>query len=102
MLNHTEVAKVFKAFCDSNRLQIIESLQHGEKCACNLLEELQIVQSTLSHHMKILIESQVVIQRRNGKWTYYQLSDQGFEKALKLLSDLQLKAADYAPSCQCE
>lgn len=101
-MSHVEVAKVFKAFCDVNRLQIIESLQHGEKCACNLLEELQIVQSTLSHHMKILIESQMVTQSKNGKWTYYQLSEQGFEKAQKLLSDLQCKAADYSPSCQCE
>ncbi len=48
-----ENAKVFKAFCDVNRLMILEMLQSGEKCACVILEEMRIVQSTLSHHMKI-------------------------------------------------
>lgn len=54
MRNHSEDAKVFKAFCDVNRLRILEMLSTGEKCACKLLDELQIGQSTLSHHMKIL------------------------------------------------
>lgn len=51
---YKETARVFKAFCDENRLQILEMLRSGEKCACKLLEKLQISQSTLSHHMKIL------------------------------------------------
>ena len=48
---YIENAKVFKAFCDENRLRILELLRSGEKCACKLLEELHISQSTLSHHM---------------------------------------------------
>jgi len=53
-------ARVFKAFCDENRLMILEMLQSGEKCACVLLEKLEIAQSTLSHHMKLLVDSGIV------------------------------------------
>lgn len=88
MRNHTEDARVFKAFCDENRLQIIEMLRSGEKCACKLLEELNISQSTLSHHMKILCESGIVIGRREGKWTYYSISMDGSEYANRLLAEL--------------
>ena len=62
-------AKVFKAFCDENRLTILALLCTGEKCACRLQDALSIGQSTLSHHMKILCESGVVVARKEGKWT---------------------------------
>lgn len=88
MRNHSADAKVFKAFCDENRLQILEMLRSGEKCACVLLESLQISQSTLSHHMKILCESGVVISRKEGKWTHYSISREGSQKAAELLKVL--------------
>jgi ArsR family transcriptional regulator len=81
-------ARVFKAFCDPNRLMIIEMLQSGEKCACKLLKDLNIVQSTLSHHMKILCESGIVDSTRNGKWMHYSLNMQGFKTAKDLLNEL--------------
>lgn len=67
-------AKVFKAFCDSNRLRIIEFLKNGEECACKLLEQLDIEQSTLSHHMKILCDLEIVKSRKCGKWIHYSLN----------------------------
>lgn len=81
-------SRVFKAFCDPNRLMIIELLQDGEKCACKLLEELNIVQSTLSHHMKILCESGLVDSTRHGKWMHYSLNMKGFKTAKELLNEL--------------
>ena len=82
---YTEIAKVFKAFCDENRLQILEQLRTGEKCACKLLEELHIGQSTLSHHMKILCDSGVVQGRKEGKWVHYSIDPTGAERARQLL-----------------
>ena len=70
---YAENARVFKAFCDENRLMILKMLQSGEKCACILLEKLEISQPTLSHHMKILLKSGVVIPRKEGKWTHYSI-----------------------------
>ncbi len=87
-------ARVFKAFCDENRLMILSLLQNGEKCACKLLDELQIGQSTLSHHMKILCDSGVVKGRRDGKWTHYSISKEGSRYALKLLKELTLLKED--------
>ena len=87
-LNYQNKARVFKAFCDENRLMILEMLQSGEKCACKLLDELKISQSTLSHHMKILCESGIVSSRKDGKWTHYSLCKEGCIRALALLAEL--------------
>ena len=88
MNKHINNARVFKAFCDENRLMILEMLQSGEKCACVLLEKLNIAQSTLSHHMKILVDSGVVSARKEGKWTHYSISDEGVQNAKALLNQL--------------
>lgn len=85
---HLDNARVFKAFCDENRLQILEMLQSGEKCACVLLEKLAISQPTLSHHMKILCDSGIVTPRKEGKWTHYSISESGSRYASELLSQL--------------
>lgn len=81
-------AKVFKAFCDEKRLMILEMLQSGEKCACHLLENIEVGQSTLSHHMKILCDSGIVTGRKEGKWTYYSINKEGCEYAGELLKKL--------------
>ena len=88
--DYSESAKVFKAFCDENRLMILEMLQGGEKCACKLLDELNIGQSTLSHHMKILCDSGIVSSRKEGKWTHYSISEEGATYAKKLLEKLTI------------
>ena len=77
--------RIFKAFCDQNRLQILELLQNGEMCACKLLEELQISQSTLSHHMKILCDAELVEGRKEGKWVHYSVHQEGARRAQLLL-----------------
>ena len=86
--NYTETAPIFKAFCDENRIRILEMLQTGEKCACKLLEELNVTQPTLSHHMKILCDSGVVESRKEGKWTHYKISNNGRSNALNLLEEI--------------
>ncbi|EOT44662.1 ArsR/SmtB family transcription factor [Enterococcus columbae] len=84
-MNHIQNAKVFKALCDPKRLAIIELLTNGEQCACVLLEQLDLTQSGLSYHMKILVESQLVQSRQEGKWMYYQISTEGRMAAVELL-----------------
>lgn len=85
MSEHTENAKVFKAFSDENRLRILELLRSGEKCACKLLDDLQITQPTLSHHMRLLCEAGVVKGRREGKWVHYSIDPAGAADAVELL-----------------
>jgi len=97
----TSKALIYKAYCDENRLRIIDILTLGEHCACNLLEQLPIGQSTLSHHMKILVDSGIVSQRKNGKWVYYSLNDEGCKKSIDLLNEIVKKKYDVLSECDC-
>ncbi len=101
---YTEIAKVFKAFCDENRLQILEMLRSGEKCACKLLDELHIGQSTLSHHMRILCDSGIVQGRKDGKWVHYSIDPAGAERAQKLLGQqvALTTLCDHGEECCCK
>ena len=67
-------AELVKALADKNRLMIVDMLSCGELCACMLLEKFDITQPTLSHHMKILCDCELVNGRKDGKWTYYSLN----------------------------
>ncbi len=101
---YSEIAKVFKAFCDETRLMVLEMLQSGEKCACVLLDNVDVGQSTLSHHMKILIDSGLVSARKDGKWTYYSISGDGVELAKNQLSALltRFECCDCVGECSCD
>ena len=85
-MDNKEIATMFKAFSDENRIQILEMLREGEKCACHILEEMQITQPTLSHHMKILCDAGVVVGRKEGKWMHYSISESGLENVMKYLN----------------
>ena len=66
-------AEIFRAIGDESRMKILALLGGKELCAGDLLKSLSIVQSTLSHHMKVLTESGVVRCRKQGKWSYYSI-----------------------------
>lgn len=85
---YEERAKVFKALCDERRQRILELLRGGEKCACVLMEQMEMPQSSLSYHMKILCDSGIVSSREEGKWTHYRISRRGSERAIELLKEL--------------
>ena len=99
MGTHQENAKVFKALCDPKRLAILEQLRSGEKCACVLQEPMDLTQSGLSYHMKILCDSGLVVSRQEGKWTHYRLSEAGRDKAVKLL--LAITTPDVVQEGEC-
>jgi ArsR family transcriptional regulator len=71
---------IYKALSDGNRLQIIKMLKDGERCACQMLEDLNITQPTLSHHMKVLIAADLVNVRKDGKWMHYSRQQDTFRQ----------------------
>ena len=79
------MARVFKALGDENRIKILTLLHTGERCACRLQDALNISQPTLSHHMRILLDADLVNARKDGKWIYYSLSEAGAHNASQLL-----------------
>lgn len=94
---YEEHARVFRALCDEKRLRILELLRGGEKCACALLEQIDLGQSGLSYHMKILVESGIVESRPEGKWTHYRISENGSSSAMALLRELTTPGAVTTP-----
>ena len=96
VLTDKRIAQIFKALCDENRVQIMKLLRSGEKCACKLLDELNISQPTLSHHMKILCDSGLVIGRKEGKWMHYSICEEGCQIAKESLNEVT------ALNCTCE
>ena len=72
--SYAEFAPLLKIIADETRLKIIEMLSHGTLCACDILENLEITQSTLSYHMKLLSESGIVTAERDGAWMRYTLN----------------------------
>ena len=89
-MEHTnqKMARVFKAMGDENRLTILSLLHTGERCACRLQEALNISQPTLSHHMHILLDAGLVTARKDGKWIYYALSEEGAMDASHMLCSI--------------
>lgn len=88
----TNYLSLFKALADQTRLNIVNMLSHREMCACELLEKLSISQPTLSHHMKILIASDLVINRKNATWVYYSINKSTLQKVRELFAELQERA----------
>ena len=64
---------LFHALSDVTRLSIIEMLRDGERCVCELQDELDAAQSRLSFHLRVLREAGLVTDRREGRWSYYSI-----------------------------
>jgi DNA-binding transcriptional ArsR family regulator len=101
-MDEKKIALIFKAFCDENRVRILELLKTGEKCACKLLEEINVTQPTLSHHMKILCDAQIVTGRKEGKWTHYSISEEGLNQAKGYLESLYAGNRESETQSSCE
>ena len=97
-LTNKQITVIFKALCDENRVQIFRLLQGGERCACELLDEMQLSQPTLSHHMKILCDSGLVVGRKEGKWMHYSISAEGAKVAMDCLKEI---TAVNISECKC-
>ena len=87
-MKEREIAKICKALGDENRVKIIQLLTKGELCACKLLEEFNIGQSTLSHHMKILTDCDLVSFRKDGKWVYYSINCKKFSEFKSVIGSI--------------
>jgi ArsR family transcriptional regulator len=64
-----------KALSDKNRLKIVKLLQHRELCVCEIQSALGVSQPTVSKHLKILVDAEIVRHRKDGQWVNYGLSN---------------------------
>ncbi|HET7584918.1 MAG TPA: metalloregulator ArsR/SmtB family transcription factor [Gemmatimonadaceae bacterium] len=77
---------LFHALSDETRLSILEMLRDGERCVCELQDELDAAQSRLSFHLGVLKAAGLVSDRREGRWSYYSI----VPEALAEVHDLSL------------
>ncbi len=69
------VADIFKQLCDGSRIRIFWLLCHGEECVINLASLVGMSSPAVSHHLRQLKSSGLVVSRRNGKEVYYKAAD---------------------------
>jgi len=84
--NYKTCTQVLKALSDETRIKIVDMLCDGELCACNILDNFNITQPTLSYHMKILTECGLVEGRKDGLWMRYSLKTENFEVVRNLFN----------------
>ena len=72
-LDLSRAAVLFHALSDETRLGILEMLRGGERCVCDLQDELEAAQSRLSFHLRVLKAAGLVADRREGRWSYYRI-----------------------------
>ncbi|HVX38117.1 MAG TPA: metalloregulator ArsR/SmtB family transcription factor [Gemmatimonadaceae bacterium] len=82
---------LFHALSDETRLSILEMLRDGERCVCELQDELDAAQSRLSFHLRVLKEAGLVSDRRDGRWSYYTIVPEALTEVHDLAVAMQPK-----------
>ena len=70
-----DLSELFKVFGDSTRIRILYALSVEEMCVCDIARLLNMTQSAISHQLRILKQSKLVKNRRDGKTVFYSLAD---------------------------
>lgn len=68
------IIKIFKALSDTNRLRILKMLEIRPLCVCEIREVLQLATSTVSKHLSILRDADLIVDDKQGKWVNYSLN----------------------------
>ena len=91
----------FQAVAEETRFRIVQLLTDGERCVCELQEELGAAQSRLSFHLKKLKEAGVVSARRDGRWVHYSLVPEALEEMRAFLGEVKSDALACRPGSGC-
>ena len=93
----TRVASWFHALADETRVQIVEMLSHKERCVCELEQVLDIAQSKVSFHLKVLKDAGLITERREGRWMFYGLERETLDQIAAYTKSV--KPGKHAGSC---
>lgn len=88
-LSNSALLRRFQAVAEDTRLRIVQLLSEGERCVCELQDELDSAQSRLSFHLKKLKDAGVVSDRRDGRWVYYSLVPESLEEMRAFLGEVK-------------
>ena|ERR1041384_1244628 len=91
------ITTLFHALSDETRVEIMRMLSHRERCVCELQEALSAAQSRLSFHLKVLKDSGLVTDRRDGRWVYYRASRDALDQIAEFAR--AVKPGKHAGGC---
>ena len=80
-VNAERAAQLFHALSDPIRVEVVSLLLDGERCVCDLMDDLELQQSRLSWHLKALVDAGIISGRREGRWNYYSLNKESLNEA---------------------
>lgn len=88
-----DVVEIFKALGDENRLRILNLLNHGELCVCDIEKITKLSQSNLSKHLNKLRMVGLIKAKKRAQWVFYSLNEDCFSQYyfLKALFDADIK-----------
>jgi len=97
-VNLAQVTRWFHALSDETRVRVLELLSCGERCVCELQDEVDAAQSRLSFHLKVLREAGLVNDRKQGRWNYYSIRPEVLDE---MAAYLQAQKPDENASAGC-
>lgn len=83
------LAALFKALADPARVKLISLIaasDAGEACICDLTGPLSLTQPTVSHHMKLLVDTGLVSREQRGRWAYYRVNGDALDAVAAAVS----------------
>jgi len=84
----SRTARLFHALADETRLAILRQLVGGERCVCELTGSLDAAQSRLSFHLRAMKDAGVLIDRKQGRWVYYQINPDALDTIRAVAAEL--------------
>ena len=75
--------KVFKALSDSTRQEILRLLEDEQRCVGDIVGEFELSQPTISRHLSVLKEADLVIDQRRGQNVIYRLNDEALSESMR-------------------
>ena len=94
-----QAQRLLRALAEPIRLQVLVALQNGERCVCDLTSDLDLAQSKLSFHLKVLKEAGLIRARQDGRWIYYGLEPASLLLLRDWLGQLAIACQSPAPPC---
>lgn len=97
-----EYSEIFKALSDEGRLKILKFISGYERCACDIQDQLDLTQPTISHHMKVLCQSGIINSQKKGRWMYYSINKEKMEELNKFIQMISLSNEIIIKSKECD
>src|SRR3954463_15087785 len=88
-IDSARAADIFHALSDEIRVRVVVLLLQGERCVCDLMDDLGLAQSRLSWHLKTLSDAGIITGRREGRWNYYSLNADAFTEVRGIVDALK-------------